>query len=137
MYGKTTISILLVSGMEPRSSIGTTFKGKNLDRLDLRIFPNLVRLENYALQGTTATPIIIPSWLTTWGYYSLQGSKTVVCLVETPPGGSHGITSTSYNSRKELYIPDDSVDAYKAAYNNATSYAYTFIHPISECPYDL
>jgi len=103
----------------------------------LRIFPNLVRLDNYALQNTTASPIIIPSWLTTWGYYSLRNAKTVVSFVETPPSSSGGATSTSYNSRKEMYVPDDSVDAYKAAYSNATSYAYTFIHPISECPYDL
>lgn len=113
------------------------FRSKKLNRLDLRIFPNLVRLDNYALNNTTASPIIIPSWLTTWGYYSLQNAKTVVSFVETPPSGASGVTSTSYNSRKEMYVPDDSVDAYKAAYNNATSYAYTFIHPISECPYDL
>ena len=119
------------------SSIGTTFQGRTLNRLDLRIFPNLKSLANYALQNTTASPIIIPSWLTTWGYYSLLRAKTVVSFVETPPSGSHGATSTNYYSRKEMYVPDDSVEAYKAAYNNATSYAYTFIHPISECPYDL
>ena len=123
-----------LSGDNP---IGTTFQSKKFNRLDLHIFPNLVSLANYALQNTTAAPIIIPSWLTTWGYYSLRNAKTVVSFIETPPSGSHGATSTDYRVRKEMYVPDDSVEAYKAAYNNETSYAYTFIHPISECPYEL
>lgn len=103
----------------------------------MRIFPNLKSLANYALQNTTASPIIIPSWLTTWGYFSLQKAKTVVSFVETPPSGTHGVTTTDFRVRKEMYVPDDSVEAYKAAYSNGTNYAYTFIHPISECPYDL
>lgn len=79
--------------------------------------------------------VILPSTITDIGaysFYACSSLKAVTCPATTVPTlGSDAFTSTSIASGTGyIYVPDDSVDAYKAATNWAT-YA-SQIKPLSE-----
>lgn len=95
---------------------------------------SLITLDGYSFRSTAGLEwMIIPEGVTTIGGYTWNSStnfKGVVCKATTPPTlGSY----TGWGSSKIAYVPDDSVEAYKAATNWGGGQIYGF----SEIPSDL
>lgn len=95
---------------------------------------SLITLDGYSFRSTSGLEwMIIPEMVTTIGGYAWNSStnfKGVVCKATTPPTlGSY----TGWGSSKIAYVPDDSVEAYKAA----TNWGSGQIHGFSEIPSDL
>ena len=103
-------------------------KCSSLTEVDL---PNsLLQLGNQAFRECSGlTSITIPSLvkkIDNMCFYSCGNIRTMVCEPTTPP--TLGINALPSNAT--IYVPDASVDAYKAA--NNWSAAASRIHPISE-----
>ena len=85
--------------------------------------PNLVTMNQRGFQGCTSLLVCtIPSTFRTFGdlaFYNSTRIRALIFFCETPP--SYNRTLNSTGSRK-VYVPDDSVEAYKAA-SGWSSYA--------------
>ena len=81
--------------------------------------PNSVTsIGNYAFQSTSLTEIIIPDSVTSIGYNILKYNNeitNITILATTPPTLKSGTISGSNNC--PIYVPVESVDAYKTATN--------------------
>lgn len=81
---------------------------------------------------TSLEEIVLPSTLTRLGpqlFDSCSGLKTIVCTAVTPPTGSLASNTLSLEA---IYVPDESVDAYKAA--SAWKTYASVIKPLSSKP---
>ena len=100
--------------------------------LESVVFPsNLQNIQYYAFSGCTSlTSLTIPASVTTIGQYAFNACRGLVSVIlepTTPPT----ISSGSFNSTTcSFYVPDESLEAYKAA-NNWSALADR-IFPISE-----
>jgi hypothetical protein len=65
--------------------------------------------------------IVLPSTITSLGTYSLyaKNAKYYVCKATTPPS----ISTYTFQSTGSIYVPDESVSAYKTAETWATRYS--------------
>jgi hypothetical protein len=134
MYGKTTISILSASGMEPRSSIGTVFKNITVitSLKELKYFRFTAIQNDEPFRGSSNITVIeFPSTLKSISGHPFNYRKTTIKLV------FHSINVPTYDGDKTKYFfgadkfgicyaPDESLDAYRAYYPK-----YTF-YPLSE-----
>ena len=70
---------------------------------------------------TTTSSIVLPSTITSLGAYSLyaKNAKYYVCKATTPPS----IPKYTFQSTGSIYVPDESVSAYKTAEIWATNYS--------------
>lgn len=81
------------------------------------------------------TELTIPSTVTSIGaliLYDENYSKTITVLATTPPNLSGKLVHSVWNNRQTIYVPDESVEAYKSATN--WSLYKNSIKPISEKP---
>ena len=115
--------------------------------------PNLTSLSGSAFQSTGISKVVnlgaitsigdtfrnctnlnfvrLPSTLTAINSFAFQvcgSSMTVICEAETPP--TYGSIAFTKSNVVVVYVPDDSVDAYKAA--SGWSALASKIHPLSE-----
>lgn len=81
----------------------------------------------YAFRGTTLDFMRLGPNVATIGTNALGTIKVLVCEAITPPSLSSGMSVAG------IYVPDSSVDAYKAA-SGWSNYA-NYIHPLSEIEY--
>lgn len=119
-------SVMLPAG--PTYIGGNVFS--NCTSLERLVIPEgyLVTERNLCEKCYSLTLLDLPSTLQTMGdgaLFDLNNNVTVVCRAVTPP--SFG---TFNNNPLALYVPDESVDAYKSA-NGWSQYA-KYIKPLSE-----
>lgn len=108
---------------------------QNCTGLQNMVLPsNLNRINDYAFKNCTFTQIVIPVFVNeirNQAFNSCKQLSKVVVMPETPP--TLGPTVFDNNAIDRLiYVPDNSVDAYKSA-TNWSAYA-DYIRPISEIP---
>lgn len=89
------------------------------------IFPDTITtIEDRAIQGCTRMEYItLPASITNIGYQAMnvnQALTSITCLATTPP--TLGISAFDYTNDCPIYVPADSVNAYKTA-NRWFSYA--------------
>lgn len=139
--------------MDNVSSIGNA-SFKNCSSLDIDInLPNLTSLSGSEFQNCPIKKVInlgsittlggtfancsdlnfirLPSTLTKLADFALQrcgSNMTVICEAVTPP--TYGSIAFTTSNVVVVYVPDDSVDAYKAA--SGWSQLASKIHPLSE-----
>ncbi len=90
----------------------------NCNITNINIPDSVTNIGNYAFQSTALTEITIPSSVTEIGYNILNYNNvitSITILATTPPTLSSGSISGSNNC--PIYVPAESVDAYKAATN--------------------
>ena len=58
--------------------------------------------------------IDLPSTLKTVEYFGYHAPKILICRAVTPPSISFNYSWANGNNNTALYVPDESVDAYKA-----------------------
>ena len=109
---------------ESVDTIGScAFAGTSIESV---IFPkNLVCIANDAFTGTNLTGLILPASLQSIGMYAFDmcsNLKEVICRATTPPIMSDGESEYKYHvfmrvpvSDIPLYVPAESVEAYKSA----------------------
>ena len=90
----------------------------NCNITNINIPESVTSIGNYAFQSTSLTEITIPSSVTEIGYNILDYNNvitSITILATTPPTLSSKSISGSNNC--PIYVPAESVDAYKAATN--------------------
>ena len=92
----------------------------NCNRLEKIDIPNSVTtIGNWAFSGCSSlTSITIPDSVTTIGSYAFSGCSSltsVYCKAVTPPAGGSNMFYSNASGRK-IYVPMESVEAYKSAY---------------------
>lgn len=104
-----------------------TFSNSNFTRI---ILPNIVTINQNVWQNNTIVEYLeLGENITTIGGYSFYRSaalRTIICRATTPPTLGDG----NYFTNATIYVPDESVEAYKTA-TNWSSYA-SMIYPMSE-----
>ena len=128
---------------ESVDTIGScAFAGTSIESV---IFPkNLVCIANEAFTGTNLTELILPASLQSIGMYAFDmcsNLKEVICRATTPPIMSDGEFEYKYHvfmrvpvSDIPLYVPAESVEAYKSA-NQWKEFGQ--IQPLPQTPEDL
>ncbi len=117
------------------ATAGLCFATTSLRKL---VLPNLVTHGNNVYGSNTVLGIIIGDQITSisneafGGAYALQ-VRYVVIKATTPP--TCGTNILRYNNNPKIYVPDESVDAYKAAIGFST-YA-SKIYPITQFETDF
>ena len=117
------------------ATAGLCFATTSLRKL---VLPNLVTHASNAYSNNTVLGIIIGDKITSIGNeafgnaYAIQ-VRYVLIKATTPP--SCGTNILRYNRNPKIYVPDESVDAYKAATGFST-YA-SKIYPISQFETDF
>lgn len=119
------------------TSIGTWFRGNTAIKrfTELQYFTSVKEFGNFYLNDLGAPfygcssleAIVLPESTTRIGNYAFDGCNkltSIVCLATTPPNYNTNPLPSSVN----MYVPDESVDAYKAKW---TSYA-SRIYPLSQ-----
>lgn len=114
------------------TSLGSSaFRGTPIEEvLDLGTIPTIGAYTFYACANLKKA--VIPATCTTIGQQSFAVCKaleTIICHNPTPPS-AHAQTFMSTNNTFVIYVPDESVDAYKAA-TTWSGYA-SRIKPLSE-----
>ena len=109
----------------------------------LTIPASVKTLASYSFYGSKFASYVIPSTVTKLGDKTFHGS-TVEALSyyadsyikferETPPTfGTNLIATQMLSNNIKIYVPDNSVDAYKTA-NNFSQYA-SYVYPVSQMP---
>lgn len=126
-----------------RNTLGTVFKNTTLlTKIDLSYFVGVTTIGNISLAyNTRCQCIILPSGITSISNHVFRDNDaqtSLVVLAVTPPTyiGSSNYTpfSNSYvgSTKCYIYVPDDSVDAYKAATEWSSKASY--IKPLSQFP---
>ena len=97
MYGKTTISILLASGMEPRSSIGTVFNSnKKITKFsELKYFTSVHSINNGFTACTGLTDVDLSN-ITSLGTGAFQSSGIIYVDAPLVTSVSQGSASTGW-----------------------------------------
>ena len=139
-YTDTSNVTYITGGTGSTGSTGSPFGYTSIVELNL---PNLTRISQYALKpngnnSNTPRPLlrvtIGDKFTTISNQYAFAYPQNAVfkILATTPPAGSTlariGCKSTTY-----MYVPDASVDDYKAA--SAFANWASYIKPLSECPW--
>ena len=127
---KSLISVVLPETLT--SIIGDTFSECS-ELISINIPDSLISMGNGVFYACTLLPKIdIPNSVTSIGGQAFEycrGLKDAIIRATTPPTlGSAAFNST--HADLKIYVPDDSVEAYKAA-TNWSNYA-SKIHPLSE-----
>lgn len=110
------------------TEISNKMQGSNVANIDLG---NVQTIRDRAfISASWLTHIELPATITYIGtncFYNRTNLQYIICRAITPPTCGSNIF---YNVKKPIYVPDDSVDAYKAA-NVWKGYA-EYIKPLSE-----
>ena len=97
------------------------------------IFPNTLKIVgSYSFFSCKARSIELQNLIEQIGVYAFRGTTNLATLIiksETPPSLAENAFYQTSNSLK-IYVPDESVDVYKAAEN--WSYIADKIFPISD-----
>ena len=116
----------------------------NLQVASQLVVPSCVKtMSSYCLYGCKFGSYVIPSSVTKIGDKAFHGSisEPVSYYADsyikfervTPPTfGTNLIANQMLTNNIKLYVPDESVDAYKAA-NNFSQYA-SYVYPVSQMP---
>ena len=103
--------------------------------ISITISNSVTQIGNYAFYGCSGlTSITIPNSVTSIGeraFYQCSGITSVTMSSIVPPSLSSGVFDSTH-SNLQIYVPDESVDAYKTAIN-WKSYADK-IKPLSQKP---
>lgn len=112
------------------TEISNRMWGSNVRNINLG---NVKTIQDRAfISASWLTHIELPATVTYIGgncFYNRTNLQYIICRAITPPSCGNNIF---YNVKKPIYVPDDSVDAYKAA-NVWKNYA-EYIKPLSEFP---
>ena len=96
-----------------------------LREVDIHSYSNISRIETYGLKGLRyITDFIIPSTVTYIGAYAFQawyGAQNIYCYPVTPPSGDG---RPDGHDGLKIYVPAESVDAYKSAWSDHAFYIY-------------
>ena len=110
------------------------FQGSPIERVENIGKVTAIPQTNYEpFFGGSITFVRLPETMQTIGYHSFYGVKkltTFICEAITPPSLNASAFTNASTSAITFYVPDASVDAYKAATNWATYAAQ--IKPLSE-----
>ena len=88
----------------------------------------------YAFEGHTFTSITLPDGLTSIGndaFYDCSSLTSITSKNTTPPTVGNGYTFNEVSKSIPVYVPAESVEAYKSA---AYWYEFMYIQPIDEIP---
>lgn len=113
---------------------GTNFYAYNGTKLSLIKFPNITIIPNYATRSAPGH-LIFGNKVTRIGRYAFYNRyQYIVIKTAAPPAIVSGTSLTiAASGTLRIYVPDDSVDTYKA--NTVFSSVASYIKAISEYPY--
>lgn len=99
----------------------------SLNEIDIYSYSTISRIEDYAFKGNRyVIDFIIPSTVTYLGTNAFQawyGAQNIYCYPTTPPTGTAGGGLDKHSGLK-IYVPANSVNAYKDAWSLYSSYIY-------------
>ena len=117
------------------ATTGTDFYAFNGTKLGIIKLPNITIIPHYSSRIPTSAHLIFCDKVTRIGRYAFYDRRQyIVIKTETPPSIVSGTSLTiAASGTLRIYVPDDSVDTYKAS--TVFSSVSSYIRAISEYPY--